>query len=222
MARSRLDPATAIASVRSVRKRANQELRTRKDLLLAASRLMKAGRKPTMDEVAQEALVSRATAYRYFKSVDALLVEAPIDAAVGELDRAFAGLASDDPEERIDAAEAFLHDIVYANEAQLRIMLAHAVARSPGDEDVPPRQNRRLPLIEAALAPARARFRDEDYRRLCAALSMIFGPEAMIVFRDVLQLDEPTARQVKSWAVRALVRAAMRPAPAATDGKRGA
>jgi hypothetical protein len=38
---------------------------------------------------------------------------------------------------------------------------------------------------------------------------MIFGPEAMIVFRDVLRLDEQTARDVKSWAVRALVRAAL-------------
>ena len=30
----------------------------------------------------------------------------------------------------------------------------------------------------------------------------------MVVYRDVLQLDEKEARKVKSWAVRALVRAA--------------
>ena len=38
---------------------------------------------------------------------------------------------------------------------------------------------------------------------------MIFGSESMVVFRDVLRLDEKTAREVKSWAVRALVRAAL-------------
>ena len=53
------------------RKPSNQELRTRKDLLLAARRLLKQGLRPTMDEVAKEALISRATAYRYFKNVDA-------------------------------------------------------------------------------------------------------------------------------------------------------
>ena len=55
------------------RGRRNQRLRTRKDLLLAAAGLLKEGRTPTMDDVAQHALVSRATAYRYFPSIDALL-----------------------------------------------------------------------------------------------------------------------------------------------------
>lgn len=187
----------------------NRELRTRKDLLLAATRLSKQGRKPTMDEVAAEALVSRATAYRYFKTVDQLLVEAPIDDAVRPPDEVFAGNHSEDPEERIDAAEASIHDACYQNEGQLRVMLANSIARNPADDSLPPRQNRRSPLIEAALAPARGRFRKADYERLCAALAIILGPEAMIVFRDVLRLDQDAARKVKSWAVRALVRAAL-------------
>ena len=51
--------------------RPNQKTRTRKDLLQAAARLMKQGGPPTLEEVAEEALVSRATAYRYFPSVEA-------------------------------------------------------------------------------------------------------------------------------------------------------
>ena len=50
--------------------RPNQRSRTRKDLLDAASRLLKQGRRPTLEEVAEEARVSRATAYRYFPSVE--------------------------------------------------------------------------------------------------------------------------------------------------------
>jgi hypothetical protein len=38
---------------------------------------------------------------------------------------------------------------------------------------------------------------------------MVFGTESMIVFRDVLGADERTARKVKAWAIRALVRAAL-------------
>jgi AcrR family transcriptional regulator len=189
----------------------NQELRTRKDLLLAASRLMKQGRIPSMDDVAKEALVSRATAYRYFKSIEALLAEAPVDAAVPGPEEVFATVTSDDPETRIDQAEASMHKVTFENEAHLRVMLASSLTRASDDESVPKRQNRRTPLIEAALATARHRFRDEDYQRLCAALAMIFGTESMIVCRDVIRVDEPTARRVKSWAVRALVRAALQP-----------
>ena len=187
----------------------NQELRTRKDLLLAASRLMKQGRTPTMDEVAEEALVSRATAYRHFPKIEALLVEAPLDAAITDPSELFAKDSSDDVEERIDRAEASLHAMVYQNEAQLRIMLANSIRRDLTDDSIPARQNRRLPLIEAALAPARHRFPEADYERLCAALALIFGTESMIVFRDVLGIDSDTARTVKSWAVRALVHAAL-------------
>jgi len=203
--------------VSSERKPSNQELRTRKDLLLAASRLMKQGRKPAMDEVAKEALVSRATAYRYFPSIDALLVEVPVDEAVGSPGEIFANRTSDDAEARVDEAEAFMHKVVYQNEALLRIMLANSIGRNLEDDTLPNRQNRRVPLIEAALSTSRHRFRDDDYERLCAALAMIFGPESMMVFRDVLRVDEKTARQVKSWAVRALVRTALQ----SSESKRG-
>ena len=59
--------------------RANQLRRTRKDLLQAAARLMREGRHPSLDEVAEAAMVSRATAYRHFPDVSALLVEATLD-----------------------------------------------------------------------------------------------------------------------------------------------
>ena len=192
--------------------RANQRRRTRKDLLEAAARLMKGGRTPDMDEVAREAMVSRATAYRYFPSVEALLVEAPLEGAVPTAEQVFAGDDSADSVARVEKAERAMHEAVYRNEAQLRAMLAASLTRAaqgaPAD-GVPVRQNRRTPLIEAALAPARGRLTDEAYGRLRAALALVFGTESMIVFRDVLGADEPTARDVKGWAVRALVRAAV-------------
>ena len=41
-------------------------------------------------QIAAEALISRATAYRYFPSVEALLLEASLDVAVPEADDLFA------------------------------------------------------------------------------------------------------------------------------------
>jgi len=192
--------------------RSNQHLRTRKDLLLAAARLLKDGRQPTMDEVADAALVSRATAYRYFPTLESLLIEAPLDGAVPDPGVFFAADTSPDPEDRLERAEAALHRMVYQNEAQLRLMLANSLVASDPKRAggaTPPRQNRRTSLIEAALAPARERFSAETYENLRAALALVFGTESMVVFRDVLRLSERRARKVKSWALRALVRAAL-------------
>lgn len=189
--------------------RSNVQLRTRKALLEAAGRLLDRGRLPTMNEVAREALVSRPTAYRYFRSLDALLQESVVDAAVAGALAEAAVQDGTDPEARLLAAEAALHRSTWENEAALRIMLAHAVQRDPANESIPTRQNRRLPLIEAALAPVREQLQEPQFRRLTSALALIFGTEAMIVFRDVLRVDEATAREVKTWAIRTLLRGAL-------------
>jgi AcrR family transcriptional regulator len=190
-----------------------QRRRTRKELLAAAARLMKQGRKPTLEEIADEALVSRATAYRYFPSAETLLIEAPLDVAVPEAAALFAGDTSDDAVARLERADAALHAMIAANEVPLRLMLAKAIERRAaggGADGLPVRQDRRTPLIEAALAPSRGRFTPANLKRLTAALALILGTEAMVVFRDVLQLDDAEAEKVRRWAIRALVEAARR------------
>jgi hypothetical protein len=114
--------------------------------------------------------------------------------------------------ERIEKAETAMHEMCYRNEPQLRLMLAASLeraARGQASDGIPIRQNRRTPLIEAALAPARHRFTDEAYEKLRDALALIFGTESMIVFADVLRKDSQTARRTKSWAARVLIEAAL-------------
>jgi AcrR family transcriptional regulator len=191
--------------------RPNQKMRTRKDLLQAASRLMRqGGRKPSLEEIAEEALVSRATAYRYFPSVEALLAEASLDLAIPAADELLRD-ASNDPVSRLERVDTTLHDVILANEASFRVMLAHSLEQGIGTEEdgkVPKRQNRRTPLIEAALESARHEFKPATMRTLAKALAIVIGTEAMVVCKDVLQLDDAEARKVKRWAIRALVEAA--------------
>ncbi|HVG52330.1 MAG TPA: TetR/AcrR family transcriptional regulator [Xanthobacteraceae bacterium] len=194
--------------------RPNQKSRTRKDLLRAASRLVKQGQTPTLEQVAEEALVSRATVYRYFPSIEAMLIEASVDIAVPEPMDLFQNETSRDPVIRLERVETALYDMIMANEPLLRSMLAHTIQHaSQLDESgkLPRRQNRRTPLIEAALAPARDQFKPASLKLLSRALALIVGTEAAIVVKDVLQLNDTEARKVKRWAIRALVEAARKP-----------
>jgi AcrR family transcriptional regulator len=195
--------------------RSNQRRRTRKDLLEAAAHLMRQGVSASLEEVAEEALVSRATAYRYFPSIEALLMEAALDVAIPSADDLFGEGASDDPLTRVEAVDTALHEMILANEAPLRMMLINALERSiRGETDgaLPARQNRRTPLIEAALAPAGEGYDPAALDTLGKALALIVGAEAMVVCKDVLQLDDAETRAVKRWAIRALVEAAKKPA----------
>jgi AcrR family transcriptional regulator len=195
--------------------RPNQRQRTRKDLLQAAARLMKQGLAPTLEEVAEEALVSRATAYRYFPGVEPLLLEASLDVAFPDGEALFANSRTTDPVARLERVDAAVEEMILANETALRTMLAHSLQRRADGEDgkgVPARQNRRLPLIEAALDPAREDFDPDEFETLKKALALIVGTEARLVFKDVLRLGDAEARRVRRWAMRALVAAARHPA----------
>jgi AcrR family transcriptional regulator len=192
--------------------RPNQRKRTRKDLLEAAARLMKQGRRPSLEEIAEEALVSRATAYRHFPGLETLLLEAALDMAVPTPKQLFEDEPSGDPVLRLDRIDSAMHDMMAANEASLRMLLIHSLQQKlkASEEADGTRQNRRTPLIEAALAPIAGGLDPDEMSALAGALALIIGTEAMIVFKDVLQVDEAEARRVTRWAIRALVGAARR------------
>jgi AcrR family transcriptional regulator len=188
--------------------RANQRSRTRRDLLEAALRVAADGRSATLDEIAEEAQVSRATAYRYFPNVEGLLAEASLHVA-------FPGPecltdASDDPIERLLIVDAAVDRMIAANETALRMMLSGASKLPLQSAEVPARQNRRLPLIEVALAPARSQFSREAYAKLTQALCLVIGTEAMLVFKDVLHLNADQARDIRRWTITSLVESARR------------
>lgn len=200
---------------KSVAGRPNQRHRTRKDLLRAATRLMQEGRKPTLEEVAQEALVSRATAYRYFSGIEALLIEASLDVAFPDPEGLFGVFDSRDPMERLAHADAAVAEMLQTNETALRMMLVHSLQQTINADGSggTSRQNRRTPLIEAALEPVREVISDATFASLTAALGLVIGTEAMIVFKDVLQLEDEQAQAVRLWMMRALLREALAQSP---------
>lgn len=192
--------------------RENQRKRTRKDLLRAANRLSQNGQELSLEAIAAEALVSRATAYRYFPNLEALLAEASLDLGIPSAEQLFADDEAADPADRLKAVDRVFHDTINANEPALRLMLIHALRQGlPGHKtrNLPKRQNRREPLIKAALEPVREAMDAAAYDKLCHALALVIGSEAMIVFKDVLRLNDRQARRVKAWAIEALVEKAL-------------
>ena len=195
--------------------RTRQRLRTRKDLLQSAAKLVKEGRKPTLEEVAEAAMVSRATAYRYFSSVEALLAESGLDMSVPSADDLFAGDASTDAFQRVWKAEQAINNVTFENHISARMTLVSLLQQSVEKEgqagDTPRRQNRRSSLITAALAPVRDQFKRGDLENLYGALALFIGIEAMVVFKDVLRVDDQKSEKIRRWAIRALIEAAKKP-----------
>lgn len=191
--------------------RSAQRARTRKAIVRAAAELLAQRKRPSLDEVADAAGVSRATAYRYFPGLDALLNEAAVDMVVPEPEALFeAGEPKGDPLERVLHVDNAFDQAIHDREVPLRLMLARILERSvqPDAKDAPLRQNRRVPLIERALEPFTDRIAAEHRDRLISALAMIIGTEGFIALKDVVGLDAAAAQEVRRWAIGALLRAA--------------
>lgn len=189
--------------------RENQRLRTRRELLRAAARLVADGGKPTLDEVAEAALVSRATAYRHFPNIDALLLEASLDLAAPDEADVFGPDAPSDITLRVQRVDAAFHEMVAGNETLLRTFLAHAIVQAAGADGGPVRQNRRGPLIRQAIEPARDQMTPRERKMLERTLALIVGGEAILICKDVLQIDDAETREVKRWAIRTLINGAL-------------
>jgi AcrR family transcriptional regulator len=194
--------------------RVNQKARTRQAIVRAAGALLARGEKPTLDDIAAEARVSRATAYRYFPGLDALLSEAAVDLLVPAADELFGPGAPADAFERLALVDEAFDKACREREAALRLMLARALERSVtgGTDEAPLRQNRRVPLIEEALAPLEPRLGRARFVRLAQALAMVVGTEGFIALTDVVGLDRDEAERVRRWALDALVAAALKEA----------
>ncbi len=200
--------------------RINQKLRTRKALLEAAHRLIEQGRKPTLDEIAAEAMVSRATAYRYFPNRDALFIETPLELKVAsptEVMRSVKGASSGT---RVAQVQSHLFDLAAQNEPQLRLYLRTVLdqwLQTGGDTDESLRGARRIAMLEEALRPFKARLGEETCLRLQYALASMTGIESFIVMRDVCGLDIERGKEIMQWAVQTLVDAVVSQGQAEPD-----
>jgi AcrR family transcriptional regulator len=178
------------------------------------------GQRPTVAEAADAALVSRATAYRYFPSQRALLVEAALAQSHPADGPSFDEVPDGDLFARFDVVCRALFERVTSTEGLMRQMLAvtqeewlvgHA-------EDLPLRQGRRLGWIERALEPVRERLGDESYAGLVNGVAMVVGVEPYVVLRDVCGLDQEAALQTMLWAGGALIAKSLQEPPATSSG----
>jgi len=188
------------------RGRVNQKQRTRRAIVEAAERLAESGGEVTMPLVAREALVSEATAYRYFPDLASLLREAD-DGTWPSPEEALVPVAdSTDPVERIAFAADFLYRGVLANQGAVRAMIAASVVRPT----VHGRPGHRFGLIDAALAPVAGQLGADALAQLRRDLVVVLSADALFTLMDLCGLEPEAAIASGVETARRLTRAATR------------
>jgi AcrR family transcriptional regulator len=205
---------TTTVARRQEEPRSGQKARTRAAIVAAAQRLRQdAGATPTVAEAAEASGVSRATAYRYFPTQEALDVEiADVMPAVAAIERDLAALDTPDAEQRLLALLDAFNLLAVGEEAHFRRALwvyqdiwlrSHRL----GDEPPAVREGRRMRWLEHAPEPPD--LPAGERRRLQAALALTLGMDSLVVMKDVCGLGDEEALEVLRWAAAAILRAGL-------------
>jgi AcrR family transcriptional regulator len=185
--------------------RTAQKARTRAALIDATRELLAAGRSPGVEEAAEAAGVSRATAYRYFPNGRALLVAAHPEVEATEL---LGEDAPDDAAERLDRTIVELLRLTVDTEPELRTMLRLSLEPGSGQE-LPLRQGRAIGWLETALSPLESQLTPSELRRLVLAIRAACGIEALVWLTDVAGLSRKEAVKLMRWSAQGLLRTAL-------------
>jgi AcrR family transcriptional regulator len=155
----------------------------------AVQDLARAGAEITIPAVSKAALVSEATAYRYFPDLVSLLREA--DAGVWpDPVEALAPVADcEDPVERVGYATEVLLNGILARQSVVRAMIAASITRP---DIAATRPGHRFALIDHALAPLTGAD-PEALAQLKLGLAVVMSAEALFVLTDLRGLAPPDA-----------------------------
>jgi AcrR family transcriptional regulator len=168
--------------------RVNQKERTRQAIVAATREIIRTGGEVTMPAVAKSALVSEATAYRYFPDLVSLLREA-LAGVWPSPETALAPVAgSDDPVERVACATQALLRHMLTYQSAVRAMIAATITR-PGD--AAGRPGLRFGLIDCALRPLAAD--DAVLAQLKRDLAVVVSAEALFTLTDLCGLSPEDA-----------------------------
>jgi AcrR family transcriptional regulator len=187
--------------------------RTAQLLARAARDQLRDGGEMTVAAVAERAGVSRATAYRYFVSNDAVTVWAtrPMSA-----EPSAGGMSvAPEPGELGERAAQLVRDQgvwAFEHERELRALLALSLAPDAEERGLSRRGRMRRGrwIEEALLKHLPDKVTPEHRARLAAALTPLFGSDAVVWTQDAAELDQEQSLDVMAWIARTLVEATLR------------
>lgn len=157
-----------------------------------------------MPEAAERALVSVATAYRYFRTAEELWEEAALYSSAELIDsdelEAAIEAAGDDVEARVEVVIRKLGWLFIDQEAMTRQVVKTSIDRWFAQQGVegerrPVRPGQRNKWNALALEPLRDRLEDHQVDSMVEALGFVVGVEAVVTLLDALQLSPEAAKE---------------------------
>lgn len=182
-------------------------------LVTTALDLFEKGAMPSVSELAQEAGVSRATAYRYFPT-QSDLITATVNESLGPI--LTWRPQSEKTEERIDELLSYAFPRMFEHEGALRAALQASLQQWAQNRSVPlgtkdkrlERGNRK-DILTMVTSPMKADYPQDIIDKVIRAFSVIYGSEIFLVLKDIWKMEDSQVTELAQWIAKAIMNQAM-------------
>ncbi len=185
--------------------RVKQKFQTRHQILEATQKLMQKEEKITLEDVAKEASISRATIYRYFSNIDILIAEASLDIKHKSPDEIFQEVKQMNLRDRLLYIQKHYNEHAQRNEIGFRRYLSVVLSESIVSGK-PQRGARRVESLEKALTPLKDTLPKDTFKKIVTSASLLMGIDPIIVCKDICKLTNEEADHTLQWALEMILK----------------
>ncbi|MEI9534012.1 TetR/AcrR family transcriptional regulator [Moellerella wisconsensis] len=180
-------------------------------LIGTAMAMFEQGVMPSISELATEAGVSRATAYRYFPT-QSDLITATVNESLGPI--LTWRPKSDKTEERISELINYSYPRMFEHEGALRAALQvslqqWAETRSQHNNEDPKakrfQRGNRKKILSMVAEPMESEFSSDIIDKTIKAFSVIYGSEILLVLKDIWKMDNAQVMAMIQWMAKAIL-----------------
>lgn len=192
-------------------------------LINKALDIFEQGKVPSVSELAAEAGVSRATAYRYFPT-QSDLIAATVDASLKSI--LTWKPKSNEVAGRITELFDFAYPRMFKHEGALRAALLLSLQQWALERLSPEKMDKKLvrgvnrkETLAKAVEPLKDHIPVEMYNKLLAALSLLYGSEVFLVMKDIWKMDNQQVIDMMQWMAKAVLNQAISESDHSVNGE---
>lgn len=183
--------------------RKQQKLKTRNKILQSTQKFLAKGTNFTLEEVAEDAKISRATVYRYYSNIEILSAEAGLDLNTKKPKAIYDKLKNLEVNEIVLGIQDYYNKLAINNETAFRKYLSVVLNSTPQERT---RGARRVKTLQLALNDKSVHLKENEIENFTNIATLLMGIEALIVTKDVCHLNNQQSVAVLQWGLKMLLK----------------
>lgn len=183
--------------------RKEQKMHTKKKILYAANTLLKSQQALTMDNVAKEAGISRATIYRYYSNTESIATELILQLNVPDAKTLLEAYQGREVEEALTEIQDRYLSFIFQNEHPSREFLAAYLSSTAPKIK---RGQNRITTVKSYFANNPTGLNPKAIENITHISILLMGIEAILVTKDICGLDNAQSKEVLQWGLQMMIK----------------